>query len=392
MQTTGIAILGSTGSIGCNTLRVIESLTSARMRVVALAAGHNVERLADQIATHLPELVSVETEELAHELRAKLFERDVDLPRIVSGAEGLVEVATHAQADCVVSATVGAVGFLPTLRALEAGKRVALANKETLVMAGELMTRAAKESGAELLPIDSEHNALHQCLRGERHEEVRRIILTASGGPFRTKNKDEMKHASVSEAMKHPTWNMGAKITIDSATLMNKGLEVIEAHWLFGFGPDEIDILVHPESVVHSMIELVDGSVIAQMGITDMRHAIQYALTYPERHACQLPPLDLTAISRLHFEAPDVERFPCIPLAYRALSEGGTLPAALNAANETAVSAFIDQRICLTEIPQIVETVLNNHQNQPARDIETILAADHAARVAATEVICAICE
>ena len=392
MQTTGIAILGSTGSIGCNTLRVIESLTSARMRVVALAAGHNVERLADQIATHLPELVSVETEELAHELRAKLFERDVDLPRIVCGAEGLVEVATHAQADCVVSATVGAVGFLPTLRALEAGKRVALANKETLVMAGELMTRAAKESGAELLPIDSEHNALHQCLRGERHEEVRRIILTASGGPFRTKNKDEMKHASVSEAMKHPTWNMGAKITIDSATLMNKGLEVIEAHWLFGFGPDEIDILVHPESVVHSMIELVDGSVIAQMGITDMRHAIQYALTYPERHACQLPPLDLTAISRLHFEAPDVERFPCIPLAYRALSEGGTLPAALNAANETAVSAFIDQRICLTEIPQIVETVLNNHQNQPARDIETILAADHAARVAATEVICAICE
>lgn len=391
MQTTGVAILGSTGSIGCNTLRVIESLTSSRMRVVALAAGHNVERLADQVATHLPELVSVETEDLAHRLRAKLFERDVDLPRIVSGEEGLVEVATHPEADCVVSATVGAVGFLPTLRALETGKRVALANKETLVMAGELMTRAAKESGAELLPIDSEHNALHQCLRGERHEEVRRIILTASGGPFRTKNKDEMKHATVAEAMRHPTWNMGAKITIDSATLMNKGLEVIEAHWLFGFGPEEIDILVHPESVVHSMIELIDGSVIAQMGITDMRHAIQYALTYPERHACQLPPLDLTAISRLHFEAPDNERFPCIPLAYRALSEGGTLPAAMNAANEEAVSAFIDQRICLTEIPQVVENVMNNHENQPARDIETILAADRAARVAAEEVICAIC-
>jgi len=391
MQTTGVAILGSTGSIGCNTLRVIDSLTSSRMRVVALAAGQNVERLADQIATYLPELVSVESEELAHQLRAKLFERDVDLPRIVTGEEGLVEVATHPDADCVVSATVGAIGFLPTLRALETGKRVALANKETLVMAGELMTRAAKESGAELLPIDSEHNALHQCLRGERHEEVRRIILTASGGPFRTKNKDEMKHASVSEAMRHPTWNMGAKITIDSATLMNKGLEVIEAHWLFGFGADEIDILVHPESVVHSMIELVDGSVIAQMGITDMRHAIQYALTYPERHACQLPPLDLTAISRLHFEAPDIERFPCIPLAYRALSEGGTLPAAMNAANEQAVSAFIDQRICLTEIPQVVETVMNSHQNQPAHDIETILAADRAARLAATEVICAIC-
>jgi 1-deoxy-D-xylulose-5-phosphate reductoisomerase len=391
MQTTGVAILGSTGSIGCNTLRVIESLTSARMRVVALAAGSNVERLADQIATHLPAVVSVESEDLAHELRAKLFERDVDLPRIVTGEEGLIEVATHRDADCVVSATVGAIGFLPTLRALEAGKRVALANKETLVMAGELMTRAAKESGAELLPIDSEHNALHQCLRGERREEVRRIILTASGGPFRTKNQDEMKHASVSEAMRHPTWNMGAKITIDSATLMNKGLEVIEAHWLFGFGPDEIDILVHPESVVHSMIELIDGSVIAQMGITDMRHAIQYALTYPERHSCQLPPLDLTAISRLHFEAPDLERFPCIPLAYRALNEGGTLPAAMNAANEEAVSAFIDQRISLTEIPHVVETVMNNHKNQPARDIETILSADGSARIAASEVICAIC-
>ena len=383
MHSTGVAILGSTGSIGCNTLRVVESLTTQRLRVVGLAAGSNVERLADQIATHLPEVVSVDNETAAHDLRAKLFERNIDLPRIVVGEAGLIEIATHPQADCVVSATVGAVGFVPTLRALEAGKRVALANKETLVMAGELMTRAARKSGAELLPIDSEHNALHQCLRGECPDEVRRIVLTASGGPFRTKNKTEMKQASVAEAMRHPTWSMGAKITIDSATLMNKGLEVIEAHWLFGFGAEQIDILVHPESVVHSMIEMIDGSVIAQMGVTDMRHAIQYALTYPERHACQLPPLDLTSISGLHFEAPDLDRFPCIALAYRALREGGTLPAAMNAANEEAVGAFIDERICLTEIPAIIESVMDEHTNQPVVDIETILAADHSARLAA---------
>ena len=387
IDSPGVAILGSTGSIGCNSLRVIESLTATPMRVVALAAGTNVERLADQIATHLPEVVSVDTEAAAHDLRAMLFARDVDLPRIVVGEEGLCEVATHRDADCVISATVGAVGFVPTLKALELGKRVALANKETLVMAGELMTAAARKSGAELLPVDSEHNALHQCLRGERREEVRRIILTASGGPFRTKNKAEMELATVAEAMRHPTWNMGAKITIDSATLMNKGLEVIEAHWLFGFGPEVIDILVHPESVVHSMIELVDGSVIAQLGVTDMRHAIQYALTYPERHTCQLPPLDLTTVSGLHFEAPDHERFPCIRLAYRALSEGGTLPAAMNAANEEAVAAFLDEQISLTEIPQIIESVMNDHSNQPAKDIQTILAADHQARLVARSTI-----
>jgi 1-deoxy-D-xylulose-5-phosphate reductoisomerase len=383
MFSKGVAILGSTGSIGCNTLRVIESLPAQAMRVVALAAGHNIDRLADQIAAFLPELVSVENEKAAHELRALLFQRDVDLPRIVFGEEGLVEVATHPQAGCVVSATVGAVGFVPTLRALEAGKRVALANKETLVMAGELMTRAARNSGAELLPVDSEHNALHQCLRGERQDEVKRIVLTASGGPFRTKNKSEMKEASVSDAMRHPTWNMGAKITIDSATLMNKGLEVIEAHWLFGFDPEQIGIVVHPESVVHSMIELVDGSVIAQMGVTDMRHAIQYALTYPERHSCTLPPLDLTSISKLHFEAPDLERFPCISLAYRALRTGGTLPAVLNAANEEAVAAFLDERICLTEIPQVIEDVMDSHTSGPVEDIDTVLEADRLARLMA---------
>jgi 1-deoxy-D-xylulose-5-phosphate reductoisomerase len=359
MKPKGVAILGSTGSIGCNSLRVIQSLGPARFRIVALGAGSNVHRLAVQVARHLPEVVSVDSESTAHDLRALLFEQNIDLPRIVVGTEGLIEVATHDQADCVISATVGAVGFVPTLRALECGKRVALANKETLVMAGELMTAAARKSGAELLPVDSEHNALHQCLRGQKRDEVRRIVLTASGGPFRTKNSAEMKNATVEEAMQHPTWNMGAKITIDSATLMNKGLEVIEAHWLFGFGPHEIGILVHPESVVHSMIEMVDGSVIAQMGVTDMRHAI-------------------------HFEAPDMDRFPCIGLAYRALAAGGTLPAAMNAANEEAVQAFIDGRLSLTEIPHIIEGVMNRHQNEPVRDIETVLSADRVARKTAS--------
>jgi 1-deoxy-D-xylulose-5-phosphate reductoisomerase len=387
MTFRGVSILGSTGSIGCNTLRVIESLGPRRFRVVALGAGRNVAKLADQISRHQPELVSVESEEAAEQLKADLRGRDLSPPRIAIGESGLIEVATHADADCVVSGTVGAIGFVPTLRALEAGKRVALANKETLVMAGDLMTRAAAKSGAELLPVDSEHNALHQCLRGEQRSEVRRIILTASGGPFRTHDKAAIESATVAEAMKHPTWNMGAKITIDSATLMNKGLEVIEAHWLFGFSAEEISIVVHPESVVHSMIELIDGSVIAQMGVTDMRHAIQYALTYPERHASDLPTLDLAKLTSLHFEEPDLERFPCISLAYQALKTGGTLPAAMNAANEEAVHAFIDERIALTDIPRVIEGVMSRHQTQPATELEAVLEADRTARVAAAAII-----
>lgn len=388
MKTKGIAILGSTGSIGRNTLRVIESFGEEKFRVVALGAGRNVEKLAEQVARHRPLLVSVETEECAAQLRERLrLEGGASLPRIVLGEAGLVEAATHAEADCVVSATVGAVGFVPTLRALEAGKRVALANKETLVMAGELMTRAARKSGAELLPVDSEHNALHQCLRGEKRAEVRRLVLTASGGPFRAKDRGEMERATVAEAMRHPTWSMGAKITIDSATLMNKGLEVIEAHWLFGFAADDIDIVVHPESVLHSMIELVDGSVIAQMGVTDMRHAIQYALTYPERHPCQLPQLDLTKLSTLHFEAPDVERFPCVALAYRALRAGGTLAAAMNAANEVAVQAFLDEQIGLTDIPFIIEKVMDGHETQPVSSLDVVLETDRAARLHAATIV-----
>ena len=385
METKGIAILGSTGSIGRNTLRVIETLGAQNFRVVALSAGRNVARLAEQVERHRPEIVSVETEECAEELRAALGQKNIAPPRILTGEVGLVEAATHSHAEIVVSGTVGAVGFVPTLRALEAGKRVALANKETLVMAGELMTRAAEKSGAQLLPVDSEHNALHQCLRGEKRAEVRRLILTASGGPFRTRSLEEMRQASVAEALNHPTWDMGDKITIDCATLMNKGLEVIEARWLFGFDAERIDILVHPQSVVHSMIELVDGSVIAQMGVTDMRHAIQYALTYPERHPSELPALDLTKLSALHFEAPDMERFPCIHLAYRALREGGTLAAAMNAANEEAVQAFIDERIPLTDIPQVIEEVMDEHSIEKVESLDTVLAADRAARQLARE-------
>jgi len=387
MNKRGIAILGSTGSIGCNTLRVVDAFGDD-FQIVALAAGRNVAQLSTQISRYKPELVSVETEECAEELRAELSRLKVALPpRILTGNAGLIEVATHERASCIVSATVGAVGFVPTLRALEAGKRVALANKETLVIAGELMTRAAEKSGAELLPVDSEHNALHQCLRGERRAEVRRLVLTASGGPFRTNSRQEMERATVAEAMRHPTWNMGAKVTIDSATLMNKGLEVIEARWLFGFEADQIDVLVHPESIVHSMIELVDGSVIAQMGVTDMRHAIQYALTYPERRASQLPSLDLTQMSALHFVAPDTERFPCLALAYRALRAGGTTPAALNAANEIAVAAFLEERIRLTDIPRIIAHVLDGHESRPVTDLDTVLETDAAARVRAAEEI-----
>lgn len=392
MSARGVAILGSTGSIGCNTFRVLEALGPEKFRVVALAAGRNVSVLVEQIARHQPDLVSVENENIAEELNAELVKRGLPIPQIATGEDGLVSVATHPAADCVVSATVGAVGFVPTLRALEAGKRVALANKETLVMAGELMTRAAEKSGAELLPVDSEHNALHQCLRGERRSEVRRIILTASGGPFRTRDKAAIGSATVAEALKHPTWNMGAKITIDSATLMNKGLEVIEARWLFGFGADEINIVVHPESIVHSMIELVDGSVIAQMGITDMRHAIQYALTYPERYDTELPPLDLARLSSLHFEEPDLERFPCISLAYRALRTGGTLPAAMNAANEEAVQAFIEERVSFADIPQIIKTVMDEHRTSEVKDLSDVVDADRSARAVAQLVIAQLSE
>jgi 1-deoxy-D-xylulose-5-phosphate reductoisomerase len=369
-----VSILGSTGSIGCNTLKVIEHLGD--LRVVAMAAGSNAATFAKQIATFRPELVSVRNEDVAEELERELHALDAAIPQIELGENGLVAVATHPEAETVVSATVGAVGFVPTLRAIEAGKRIALANKETLVMAGELMTAAARGSGAEILPVDSEHNAIHQCLRGEKASEVKRLILTASGGPFRDKTKAEIENATRQQALDHPNWKMGDKITIDSATLMNKGLEVIEAKWLFGFDADQISVVVHPQSIVHSMVEMVDGSIIAQMGVTDMRHAIQYALTYPERKAGCMPPLDLTRLNRLDFESPDLDRFPCLGLAYDALRAGGTMPAVLNAANETAVRAFLDGRIKLSEIAEINTSMMREHTSSVAADLETVLAVD----------------
>ena len=374
-----ISILGSTGSIGCNTLKVVEHL-AGEFRVVALGAGRNAEKLAEQILAFKPKLVAVETEECAEDLLRLISNSKIKIPKILIGEQGLIEVATHEAAETIVSATVGAVGFVPTLRALEAGKRVALANKETLVMAGELMTRAAQENRAEILPVDSEHNAIHQCLRGESSADVKRLILTASGGPFRTKSKREIENATVEEALNHPTWRMGDKVTIDSATLMNKGLEVIEAGWLFGFSADEISVVVHPQSIMHSMVEMVDGSIIAQMGVTDMRHAIQYAMTFPIRQTNCLPPLDFSKLSQLTFEEPDTEKFPCLALAYKALKIGGTMTAALNAANEVAVQAFLDDKIRLSDIPKIIESVMNEHQAQAAATLEIILETDVWAR------------
>jgi 1-deoxy-D-xylulose-5-phosphate reductoisomerase len=375
-----VSILGSTGSIGQSTLSVIGSLAD-QFAVSALAAGRDLDGLVRQVARFGPRLVSVAGEGDVAVLREKLRSAGVSaMPEVTFGEEGLVAVACSDDADIVVSATVGAVGFLPTYRALLLGRRVCLANKETLVMAGELMTRAARESGAELLPVDSEHNALHQCLRGERLNEVHRLILTASGGPFREKTLDQMREATVEEALAHPTWQMGAKITIDSATLMNKGLEVIEAGWLFGFGADRISVAVHPQSIVHSMIEMVDGSVIAQLGVTDMRLMIQYALTYPDRLPTDLPALGLDKLSRLEFFEPDLERFPCLGLAYEAMREGGTMPAAMSAANEVAVAAFLERQIGFMDIPRVIAGCMEKHDVTAVSSIESVLEADRWAR------------
>jgi 1-deoxy-D-xylulose-5-phosphate reductoisomerase len=375
-----ISILGSTGSIGRNTLRVVEAL-NGDFKVAALGAGTSVALLAEQITQFKPRVVAVADEACAELLEKELHQRGyTNKPHIGIGVDGLCEVALCEDVEIVIGAVVGALGLLPTYRALEAGRRVALANKETLVIAGELMTRTAEKSGAELLPVDSEHNAIHQCLRGEKHSEVKRLILTASGGPFRTASHEVIENATPAAALKHPTWRMGDKITIDSATMMNKGLEVIEARWLFNRSADEISIVVHPQSVVHSMIELIDGSVIAQLGVTDMRHAIQYALTYPARLPSELPPLNLAQAGTLEFYEPDTERFPCIALAYQALRAGGTMPAVLNAANEIAVAAFLEERIKFGQISRLIRAACEAHTPLPVNDLDTVLTADHWAR------------
>ena len=376
------ALLGSTGSVGVSTLALVERFPD-RFRAVALAAGRNMAVLAEQARRHAPDLVSVADAVSAADFRARVPEF---AGRILVGPEGPLAVATHPEADLVVSALVGALGLVPTLAAVHAGKHVALANKEVLVVAGELVTRAAREKGVALLPVDSEHNAIFQALRGHDRTEVRRLVLTASGGPFLARPAAELVNVTVAEALNHPTWKMGPKITIDSATLMNKGLEVIEARWLFDVDADHIDVVIHPQSIVHSMVEYIDGSVLAQMAVPDMTIPIGYALAYPARLPLDyLRPLDLPTAGTLTFVAPDRQRFPCLDLAYRALRAGGTMPAVLNAANEVAVERFLAEDLAYREIPALVSAVMDAHEPAPASSLDVLLAADGWARDAARQ-------
>ena len=376
-----LAILGSTGSIGQSALAVVDAHPE-RLRVAALAAGDNAALLAEQVARYCPAVVGMATAEGADRLRRACggVAMKAGTVKIVSGAEGLVAVATHPPVDIVICASAGTAGLEAVLAAIDAGKTVALANKEVLVMAGALVTGAARRRGVAILPVDSEHNAIHQCLHGRDRREIRRLILTASGGPFREFTAAALEKVDAAAALRHPTWRMGRKITIDSATLMNKGLEVIEAHWLFGVTADQIDVVIHPQSIVHSMVELTDGSVIAQLGVTDMRLPIQYACSYPERWEAALPPLDLTRAGRLEFHAPARDRFPCLDLAYRALRTGGTLPAVLNAANEIAVEHFLDGKLGFTAIPRVIQKTMDAHAVEKVTTLDVVRRVDAWAR------------
>ncbi len=377
-----LAILGSTGSIGRSALAVVDAHPS-RLKVVGLAAGDNAALLAEQVGRYCPEIAAMATGGAIDRLRAAC---DRPVAIAPSGREGLVAVATHPDADVVLCASAGTAALEAVLAAIEAGKTIALANKEVLVTAGALVTEAARRRGVAILPVDSEHNAIHQCLHGRDPRQVRRLILTASGGPFRELPADALERVDADAALRHPTWRMGRKITIDSATMMNKGLEVIEAHWLFDVPADRIDVVIHPQSIVHSLVELNDGSVIAQLGLTDMRLPIQYACSYPERWDTTLPSLDLVAAGRLEFHAPDGERFPCLALAYRALRTGGTAPAVLNAANEVAVEAFLDRKLGFTSIPRVIERTLNAHTAERVSTLQVVLDADVWGRAYARDV------
>ena len=380
-----LAILGSTGSIGRQCLSVEESLPD-QFVVCGLAAGSNLDELVKQIERHRPNVVSVadgkKADELAERLRAKKI---APLPSIHHGREGMLAIATLARAEIVVSAAVGVVGLEATYEAVKLGKTVALSNKEVLVAAGELVMAAAKKAGRELLPVDSEHNAVHQCLRGGKATEVRRLVLTASGGPFRKTPLSSFDSITPEQALAHPNWRMGNRITIDSATMMNKGFEIIEARWLFGMRPDQIDVVIHPQSTVHSFVEFIDGSVLAQLGPTDMRMPIQYALTYPERLASNQIALDWKKLKRLDFASASTRRFPCLKLAREAMKKGGALPCALNAADEIAVAAFLERRLSFPGIAEVIESVLARTPRVKFENMSDVLAADAEARRMARE-------
>jgi len=382
-----ISILGSTGSVGANTLRVVEKFPD-KICVISLAAGNNADLLSRQVRQFTPELVSVadrETAEtLARSLRGLPARRR---PQIEVGEAGMTAVATHPSVELVVAATVGVVGLVPTFEAVKHGKSVALANKEILVVAGELITREMTRQGSHLLPIDSEHCAIHQCLRSGNRQEVRRLILTASGGPFRKASLRTMRRATVRQALAHPTWRMGNRITIDSATLMNKGFEVIEAHWLFGLKPRQIQVLIHPQSTIHSMVEFVDGSILAQLSATDMRQPIQYVLTYPERLNSNVQYLDFGRATKFDFEEPNLKKFRCLALAYQALKEGSSALCALNAADEVAVHAFLREEIPLTRIPVVIEKTMERLPSLKIRSITECMEFDRKARQVASAVI-----
>jgi 1-deoxy-D-xylulose-5-phosphate reductoisomerase len=372
-----ITILGSTGSIGVSALKVIEA-NPEEYSAVALGAGNNVDLLFEQIMVFQPIVAAVSKDDLAKELRERL--RGRSKTEVLSGTGGFSELVELDAADTIISAMSGASGLVPTYEAIRAGKGIALANKETMVMAGAIIMDLARKKNIPILPIDSEHSAIFQSLQGHRREDLKRIILTASGGPFRDLPLEEMKDVTPARALKHPNWNMGRKISIDSATLMNKGLEAIEAKWLFDLSMDQIDILVHPESIVHSMVEYLDGSVIAQMGIPDMITPISYALSYPRHMKTNLPPLRLEEVGRLTFDKPDVERFPCLSLALRAIEAGGSMPVVMNGANEIAVEAFLNKRIGFLQIPALIEKTMDMHKPIQPDGIEAIMEKDAWAR------------